>query len=134
MKISQPIKIIIGLTTAWFTLYPFVFFAFWLAMASSMFFLPSGARNEFPLFGSPFFAIFPLHCLTILLGFILDAVYLIHMIKNTAGSDTIRIILAIGIVMIPFIAMPLYYYLYIWLDEPPAWAKQPQQDRIAGKV
>lgn len=132
MKISPPVKIVIGLATAWLVIYPFLFFAVWLAMMSSMLLVSSGPRDQFPLFGIPLFAIFPLHCLTILLGFILDAVYLIHIIKNTAGSETIRIILALAIFFIPFIGMPLYYYLYFWRDEPPAWAKEPAHKLTTG--
>ncbi len=129
MKISRPIKIVLGLATAWLALYPLVFIAVWLSLVSSMFFLSSAPRNNLPFFSVPFFAIFPLHCVTILLGFILDAVYLTHVIKNTAGSDTIRIILAFGIYVLPFIAMPVYYYLYIWRDDPPSWAKQLPENR-----
>lgn len=73
-------------------------------------------------------------CLTVLLDLVLDAVYMIHVIKNTTGSDTIRIILALGIFILPFIAMPVYYYLYIWLDEPPKWAKKPEQNHTSAKV
>jgi hypothetical protein len=99
-------------------------------MVLGMGFLPQGAEDGFPLFMVPFFAIFPLHCLTILLQFVLMAFYLVHVIKNTNASETVRIILGIGCFFLPFIAMPIYYYLYIWREEPPEWAvaqgnKQP---------
>ena len=130
MILNKPVKILIGLGTAWFAIYPFLFFAVWLSMVLGMGFLPQGAEGEFPLFMVPFFAIFPLHCLTILLQFVLMAFYLVHVIKNTNASETVRIILGIGCFFLPFIAMPIYYYLYIWREEPPEWAvaqgnKQP---------
>lgn len=127
MKLNRPVKIIIGLTTAWVVLYPFLFLAVWFSMFFGITFASSSVREGFPFWGVPFSVIFLLHCLTILLGFFLDAFYLIHTIKNLAGSETIRIILALGIFLIPFIAMPLYYGLYIWLDQPPMWAMQSGQ-------
>lgn len=33
-----------------------------------------------------------------------------------------RIMLLIGIFLMPFVAMPIYYILYVWLDNPSAWA------------
>ena len=45
-------------------------------------------------------------------------------IRNTTASESIRIILGIGVFFLPFIAMPVYYYLYIWRDQPPSWARK----------
>jgi hypothetical protein len=121
MTISKPFKILIGAATLWFAVYPFLFIG---AMILSMGILPIFARNVnspdafFPVFG----LIFPLHFCTIFLAFGLMVFYLIHVIKNTKADETIRIVLGVGTYFLPFIAMPIYYYLYIWLDSPPAWA------------
>ncbi len=126
MKLSRNIRILIGLLTAWVTFYPLVFIAVWLLMVISMFGLSAASSDSvgFPPFMALFFAIFPLHCLTMMLSFGLLVFYLIHIIKNVTASETARIVLGVGIFMAGFIAMPIYYYLYIWSDNPPAWALQ----------
>lgn len=131
MTLSKPWKITVGLATLWLVLYPLLFFAVWLIMfigmpLSFMFSVPLEGDVSMPIlpFFSfvPFFCIFPLHFLTIFIAIGLMAFYLIHVIKNTKANDTVRIILGVGCFFMPFIAMPVYYYAYIWQDEPPAWA------------
>ncbi|NJN79150.1 MAG: hypothetical protein HC797_00995 [Anaerolineales bacterium] len=124
MQLNKLTIILVGLSTLWFALYPFLFIAVWLFMASGMIFgfASSQSETDAPFFMFPFFAIFPLHIFTILLQFVLMAFYLIHVIKNTKASETVRIILALGCFFMPFIAMPIYFYIYIWLETPPAWA------------
>lgn len=131
MQISKPIRILIGLGTLWYALYPLLFLAVWLFMFSSFFLPITFEQSGAPFFMLPFFAIFPVHLFTMLLGFVLMAFYLIHVIKNRRGSETIRIILGMGCFFMPFIAMPVYYYIFIWRDELPEWAEnlpkpQPQ--------
>jgi hypothetical protein len=87
MKLSKPVRILIGLATTWFALYPLSFSH-------------------------------PNH----ILQFVLIPFYLIHVIKNVTASETFRILLGVGLFFLPFVAMPAYYYLYIWLDQPPVWA------------
>jgi hypothetical protein len=126
MKLNKPIKIGVGLATAWMFVYPFLFFAVWLTMAFGMFFTTSSRETpspqSVPFFIIPFLVIFPLHCLTIVLMLALIAFYLIHVIKNNTAAEAVRIILGVGIFFMPFIAMPIYFYLYIWRDTPPDWA------------
>ena len=129
MNISKPFKILVGIGTLWFAIYPLIFIALWFMMAVGMGFFPlmQGVQNspnpEGPFMIFPFFGvIFPIHFCTIFLGFGLMVFYLIHVIKNTKADETIRIILGVGTFFLSFIAMPIYYYLYIWLDNPPAWA------------
>ena len=126
MKLSKAQKVAIGLATAWYAFYPLLFFAIWLGLVVGMFSWGSTDSGEFPAFVGLFLAVFPLHCLTILLGFVLMPFYLIHIIKNPTASETVRIIFGVGVFMFGFIAMPLYYYLFIWRDQPPSWALPPQ--------
>ena len=129
MNISKPYKILIGIGTIWFALYPLLFMAVWFLMFLGMGFMPllaggsSSPNPEAPFMIFPFFGIiFPLHFCTIFLGFGLMVFYLIHVIKNTKADEAVRIILGVGCFFLPFIAMPIYYYLYIWQDNPPEWA------------
>ena len=127
MKLSNPLRIAIGFATVWQALYPLLFLAVWLSMVLGMVgfgLAPETAPEEgAPVFLVAFLAIFPLHCLTMLLQMGLMGFYLVHVIKNTVALDTLRIILGVGLFCMPFIAMPVYYYLYVWLDEPPEWAR-----------
>jgi hypothetical protein len=128
MKITRPYKILIGIGTIWYVLYPLLFIAVWFMMVFGMGLMPllagsgesPGSAPPFLMF--PFFSIFPLHFCTIFIGLGLMVFYLIHVIRNTQADETIRIVLGVGCFFIPFIAMPIYYYLYIWLEHPPVWA------------
>jgi hypothetical protein len=124
MNLSRPVKIIIGIATLWYVLYPIVFIGgMFLSMGLMPFLARSNYSSDGPFMMFPFFSvIFPLHFCTIFLGLGLMAFYLVHVIKNTGGDETVRIILGIGSFFMSFIAMPIYYYLYIWLDTPPEWA------------
>jgi WD40 repeat protein len=85
-------------------------------LLSSFFFEDSS--SVFPFFSGIFF----LHCLTIIFYLGLTIFYIVHAIKNNGASEVVRIVLLIGIFLMPFVAMPIYYILYVWLDNPPAWA------------
>ena len=127
MTLTKPIKLLVGLATLWLALYPLLFFVVWLFFVFGTMGLSSERipENTMPVFMLPFFIIFPLHFLTILLYFVLMTFYLVHVIKNTIAAETVRVILGVGCFMMPYIAMPIYYYLYIWLPQPPAWAQAP---------
>jgi hypothetical protein len=134
MKITATVKFFVGLATTWFLLYPLLFLVIFIVGFVSDFFIssrPSQADPILPysLIGGVFIL---LHCSTILLGFGLDAFYLIHVIKNTTASETARILFGIGIFFLPFIAMPVYYYLYIWLEKPPEWALEQGNRALPG--
>lgn len=116
MALNKTAKTGVGLGTLWTMFYPVLFFGF--MFLSMMAF----ERADRPLPFDSFGLIFPLHCFTgiVMLGLI--AFYLTHIIKNTEASETARIILGMGIFFMPYIAMPFYFYLYIWRTEPPEWA------------
>ncbi|MBN1303075.1 MAG: hypothetical protein JXA13_01470 [Anaerolineales bacterium] len=126
MQLNKPVKVLIGLATLWFVLYPFLFLIVWLTMAAGLSLGPllaDAAGMEVPLFSMvPFMAVFPLHLCTICIQFALLAFYLAHVIKNTEADETVRIILGIGNFYMPFLSMPVYYYAFIWRDTPPEWA------------
>jgi hypothetical protein len=118
MKLSQPVKILIGLATLWLVAYPVMFIGFMFLMPYT--FMMSDSPEFMPFTG--FGIIFPLHCLTMIITLSLMVFYLIHVIKNTTASETVRVILGVGIFFMPYIVMTLYYYLFIWRDVPPDWA------------
>ncbi|MBN8579809.1 MAG: hypothetical protein J0L96_03990 [Anaerolineae bacterium] len=120
MKLDKSIKILVGGGTFWVLFYPLLFIIIWfLAIPGVMFSSPS--ESSFSMF-SMFDLIFPLHCLTAIMQFALMGFYLFHIIKNTLVSDSIRVVFGIGIFFMPIIAMPVYYYFFVWKDSPPKWA------------
>lgn len=129
MRLSRPLKLALGAATIWVTLYPLLFLAVWLLMALGIAFAansaPAPSAGPPPLFLIPFFAIFPLHCMTIVLLIGLQVIYLILAIKNTALPDTLRIVFGVGAFFMPFVAMPVYYVLCVWRETPPRWALKP---------
>jgi hypothetical protein len=119
MKLNKSVKLLIGLGTIWILIYPLLFIALFFsimpgALLSS---LPEPPTSMFSIFN----LIFPLHCFTFIVELILLGFYLFHDIKNTGVSDVIRAVFGVGLFFMPFIGMPVYYYLFIWRDLPPRW-------------
>ena len=80
MKLGQPVKILVGLATVWSVVYPFLFMAVWFSMFFGMGLFSPNARGPSPLFLTGFFAIFPVHCLTMVIlialaTFTMDMIY-----------------------------------------------------------
>ena len=71
---------------------------------------------------SAFELLLPIHFCSLFLEVGLFIFYLVHTIKNKNASDSLRIVLGLGHLFLPFVAMPIYYYLYIWRENPPEWA------------
>ena len=118
MRVSQPVKKIVGIATAWDALNPIVFILFLLILPwnlitvdPALFFASNLVVLGLVLLG-----------LTVVVHIALLVYYLIHVVKNLAAEESVRIVLGLGFFFMSTIAMPLYYYLYIWRDTPPDWA------------
>ncbi len=132
MPLSRFIRALIGLGTGVYVLLPFLFAALgllvtfgvplWLAFSEWQRGAPP-TLVVFPLFIFGLTA--PVQCLLVPLHFLLTGVYLVHLVKNNVALEVYRILLALGLVFAPVIAMPIYFFLYIWPDTPPAWALEP---------
>ncbi|MDH3943625.1 MAG: hypothetical protein OEV06_06000 [Anaerolineae bacterium] len=72
-----------------------------------------------------FLLIFPLMMLIGFLQFGLMIFYIAHIVKNKPAAELLLIILAVGTYIMPYLAMPVYYFIYIWPDDPPDWALAP---------
>jgi hypothetical protein len=132
MTISKPLKILVGIGTVWYALYLllavvsilllFGYIVVALTMggesvANLQTFLRQILTLELML---------PIHACSLFLEVGLLVFYLIHTLKNTKASDALRIVLGLGHLFLPFVAMPVYYYLYIWQENPPEWAAAKQ--------
>ena len=116
-NMSKSKKIALGIFTIWPIVYMAIFFLFVL----SQFFItsPDGRTNEPP---PGFFVIFGLHLLTIILIFILLFIYIKNVFKNDGVSQDKKALWAVVLFLGNFIAMPVYWYLYIW--------REPRQNQL----
>jgi len=122
MKISKPVKILIGVLTLLVVLMPFVI------MPAVMMFLVFGAGFPFldsQAMPSPYeveallpvmMVFYPLMMCNTLAQLGLQVFYVIHEIKNKALTDTLRILFVLGNFFLPYVAMPIYFIAYLWKD------------------
>jgi len=103
-----------AITLAAFTVWPFVYMILFLASFFISFMTmgqPHQHSDGMPLM---FKIILPLHLLTMLEMFGLLAVYIIHLFKTDHVTQDKKALWAIVIFMGNILAMPIYWYLYIW--------------------
>jgi hypothetical protein len=65
-----------------------------------------------------FIALFAVHMLTILLIMALMPLYIVLAVKSDRLDQTTRIIWVVLLCMMGMLAMPAYWYLYIWREPP----------------
>ncbi len=125
MKISKPLKVIIGLFTIFVAIFPFVigpaFVMFFMLNSGFPFFNPQSTFDPeafgriFPMI---FMVFYPAMMCFSFLQFSLQVFYIIHVIKNRQLTDLLRVLFALGAFFMPFIAMPIYFIAYFWKDNP----------------
>ena len=125
MNISKSAKILIGFLTAFAVLFPFVIMPivmmFFVFSSGFPFFDPQSVPNSDDIQKTmlPFMLVFyPLMMCFSFVQLGLQIFYIIHEIKNKALTDTFRILFAIGTFLLPFVAMPIYFFAYLWKDSP----------------
>ncbi len=128
MTISKPVRILIGIMTVWYAIYLLLTLIGILILVGVVFVaLMQGGESISNLRQLlrqilSLDMMLPVHLCSLLLEVGLLVFYLVHTIKNTKASDAMRIVLGLGHIFLPFVAMPIYYYLYIWRENPPEWA------------
>jgi hypothetical protein len=124
MKLNKTWKIVVGIATAWVVLYPFVMTGFMFVAFVPMVMAMEGTGSDFPptsfMVGFMIFWLFMMF--SSFLQMAASAFYLVHIIKNKTGMDILRILSGVGAFYLPYIALPFYYFVYIWPDTPPEWA------------
>lgn len=125
MNISKPVKIFVGFLTAFAVLFPFIIMpAFVMVIMFSSgfpFFDPQSVPDPRDIEKTiiPFLMFFypTMMCFSLAqLG--LQIFYTIHEVKNKALTDTFRILFVIGNFFLPYVAMPIYFFVYLWKDAP----------------
>lgn len=107
---TRPTIIAIGLLTAW----PFLYMALFMASIAFSGFIGPGKTGDAGFLRY----IFPLHCLTMLLMFALIGVYIFHAYKTDRIEDDKRVLWVVILFLGNMIAFPVYWYLYMWREEP----------------
>ena len=118
---KKPSKLLLGLATLW----PFAYMIFFfVAVFSTILFMPKAGEGDsgFPLL---FTIIFPLHFLTILSMFALTTFYIVNVFRNDRVEKDKKVLWAIVLFMGNMIAMPVYWYLYIWRESSDAGSFPP---------
>lgn len=72
-----------------------------------------------------FFIILPIHLLTMIIIVALLTFYIINVFRNDRVNKDMKILWAVILFFGSFIAMPIYWYLYIWRD-PKILAEMPR--------
>lgn len=70
--------------------------------------------NASPIAVTGFVAVFALHMLTVVMVLGLIAIYIVLAIKNQQMDQTTKIGWVVGMCLVNMIAMPAYWYLYVW--------------------
>lgn len=106
-------KIVVGVFTLWPIIYAVLFISFIVALV----FVPSvKGSSESNDINSFTVLIFLLHGLTIFTVFGLLVFYIIHIMTNTRLESVERLIWIIVIIMVGFVAMPIYWYVHVLKD------------------
>jgi hypothetical protein len=116
---NKPAKLLIGAATLWPVLYMFFFFA----MIFMSFFLISTSGGQGSGLPFPFQIIVPLHLLTMLVIMGLTIFYMVDVFRNERIDKDKKVLWAVVLFLGNIIAMPIYWYLYIWKEFPKS---QPQ--------
>lgn len=123
MRISKPIKILLGLLTAFLAIGPFIGMIAWFSfMFMAIDAVEYQAAPEAVVIPAVFLPFFLFIICTSFLQIGLTAFYLTHVILNKTGNDVIRVLLGLSVFFFPYLAMPVYYFIYVLPNNPPRWA------------
>lgn len=108
-------KILLLAATIWPLIYMVLFMGFIITMVLSM---QQSGGGPAPAPAQWFAGIFVLHILTILLVIALTAIYVVNVFRNDRVKENQKPLWAIVLLLGGMIAMPVYWYLYIWPEKP----------------
>ncbi|MDX9953820.1 MAG: hypothetical protein RBT75_06985 [Anaerolineae bacterium] len=134
MKLSKLLKVLIGVLTAWVVIAPLLLGGLWLFMFPFMMLSSRSYGDPGPLFFMLFGIFMFVAMLTTFMRWGMAIFYLTHVILNREGNDAARVLLGVGAFFLPVIAMPFYFFLYIWPEQPPAWALRKAPQEILSEV
>ncbi|HUS33300.1 MAG TPA: hypothetical protein VMZ53_32580 [Kofleriaceae bacterium] len=104
MKLSRPIKLLVGAATLWLPLYMLAFIATIFA----------GVATHSAPDVDAFEILFRVHMATMVLSMGLLAFYVVHLFKATHLASDQRIMWALVILFFGPFAMPVYFVNHVW--------------------
>ena len=112
MKVTRTVAVVVGLLTVW----PLLFVVLCVAAVVGLF---AGAALAGDAGSDPAAAFFvPVMMAgalaTMLVSLALLVFYVVHVVMNPTLTTELRVVWAVLIFMAGFIAMPIYWYLYVW--------------------
>jgi hypothetical protein len=123
-EMSRPKKILLGAATLWPPLFAVVFVALMILWTAGLIWLwqpddPLTGRHTSDPFSGPLFAgvasaIFVLGLLTAIDAAVIFVVYAYHIVTNGRLTEGQRISWVLLLLTTAALAMPLYFYLYVW--------------------
>jgi hypothetical protein len=100
-------KVLLALATIW----PLIYMVFFIGVIFLNLFM---GDNQ----GFIWAIIIPLHLLTMLWIIALTIWYMVNVFRNDRVNKDMKVLWAVVLFMGNVIAMPIYWYLYIWQDSP----------------
>jgi hypothetical protein len=119
VSLSKPIKLIVAAATAWPIVYMFLFFIFVFGSVFWAAHSPAGDKGHAA--GPPvaFLVLMAAHLGTILETFGLLAFYVTFLFKTERVPQDKKALWAAVLFLGNMVAMPVFFYLYVWPDEWP---------------
>lgn len=131
MKLTKWLKVLIGVLTAWVTISPLLLFGIWISMLPFMAMSSHRGGGPRPLFFMAFGVFMFVAVLSAFVRWGMSVFYLTHVILNREGNDVARVLLGVGAFALPFLALPVYFFVYIWPTVPPDWALRRVRETAA---
>lgn len=114
-------KIVLGLATFWPIVYVFAFSTFFIV---NLLLIITKRIPGNPIFFSSYVWLFVLHLITMLWMITLLVIYIVNLFNNDRVEQDKKALWAVVLFFGNMIAMPIYWYLYIWRE--PKVAQQPR--------
>ena len=103
-----------AITLAVFTAWPILYMALFMCALFVMIMSDFAGGSHAARPSTTMMIIFPLHLLTMLEIFVLLVIYIVHVFKTERIAQDKKALWAVVLFLGNMIAMPIYWYLYIW--------------------
>ena len=117
MELSRRAKLFVGALTLWPILYIFLFIAFAVGMMFYASGVDAATRAQEP--PAALFVVVALHFATIAMFFALIAFYIVYSFKTDRVPQDKKALWAAVLFFCGMVAMPVFFYLYIWPEAGP---------------
>ena len=131
MPLTRPVKLLVGLLTLWPILYMFLFMAF--VLTTIIWSEIGRGTQHVPGFPVGMLLLFGAHLGTMLLMSALTVFYVVYLVKTERVPQDKKALWAAVIFLGNMLAMPVFFYLYVWPDHWPQ-ASGPQAEAPARSV